>query len=103
MLENIYGVCVILGGFDYIPGPYNVTIPAGKISVSFEIPITDDDILEADESFSLVIIPESLPNLFSRGNPGVVMVTIMNNDGKLIKYCNCIQSAIALIEFCQTT
>ena len=70
------------GGGDYIPGPYNVTIPAGHTSVSFDIPITDNDVVEDDKVFRLAIMPESLPYLVSRGNPGVAMVTIVSDDGK---------------------
>ena len=72
----------LTGGGDYIPGPYNVTIPAGDTSVSFVIPITDDEVVENDEIFRLTIMPESLPYLVSRGNPGVAMVTIVSDDGK---------------------
>ena len=32
--------------------------------------------------FRLFIIPESLPYLFSRGNPGTAVVIILNDDGK---------------------
>ena len=72
----------LTGDHDYLAGPYNVTIPTGQTGVSFDISITDDNILEINESFNLVITPESLPFLVSRGIPGMVLVTIMNNDGK---------------------
>ena len=70
-------------GGDYIPGPYNVTIPAGHTNISFDIPIIDNNIVEDIKIFSLAIAPESLPYLVSRGNPGVAMVTIVSDDGKL--------------------
>lgn len=50
--------------------------------MSFNISITDDNIVEGNESFSLVITPESLPYFVSRGIPGVAVVIIMNDDGK---------------------
>ena len=75
----------ITGGGDYIPGPYNVTILAGHTSVSFDIPITDNNVVEEDKIFRLAIAPESLPYLVSRGNPGVAMVTIVNDDGKSLQ------------------
>ena len=72
----------LTGGGDYISGPYNVTIPAGHTSVSFNITIIDNNVVEDNKIFSLTIAPESLPYLVSRGNPGVAMVTIVNDDGK---------------------
>jgi len=75
-------LCNLADGSDYIPGPYNVIIPAGHTSVSFDVPIIDDIILEDDENFNLGIICKSLPNFFSRGNPSVATIIIMNDDGK---------------------
>ena len=46
------------------------------------VPIIDDNVVEDDEMFSLIITPESLPYLVSRGNPSAVMVTIVSDDGK---------------------
>ena len=78
----MYTSSFLAGDLDYLAGPYNVTISAGQTSVFFDISITDDNILETNESFSLAITPESLPYLVSRGIPGKVLVTIINNDGK---------------------
>ena len=80
--SEISATSSLIGGGDYIPGPYSVTIPAEHTSVSFDISITDDGVVEYDEIFSLAIAPESLPYLVSRGNPGVAMVTIVSDDGK---------------------
>ena len=71
----------LTGGGDYISGPYSVTIPAGHTNISFDISIIDNNVVEDDKIFSLAIAPESLPYLVSRGNPGVAMVTIVNDDG----------------------
>ena len=45
-----------LGGIDYSSGPYMITIPAGVISVPFDVPITDDNLVESPESFNLSIV-----------------------------------------------
>ena len=36
---------------DYTSGPYTVTFPAGQTTATFNIPITDDMILEINEDF----------------------------------------------------
>ena len=46
---------------DYESETFNITIPAGEISVPFNIQIIDDNTLEANESFSLTIDSSSLP------------------------------------------
>jgi len=50
--------------------------------VPFDVPITSDNILESNELFSLFIVPESMPYFFSRSNPGITYVIILNDDGK---------------------
>ena len=53
------------------------------IRVPFNIPITDDMILEENEDFTLTINPSSLPTGVSVGSPKQTTVTIVdNNDGK---------------------
>ena len=49
--------------------------------VPFDIPIVDDNILENDEDFNIIIVPGSLPGGVTRGNPGAATVTIVNDDG----------------------
>ena len=66
---------------DYSSGPYFVTIPAGETSATFNVTIINDNILENDEDFDLIIVPGSLPNGVTRGNPGRATVTITNDDG----------------------
>ena len=80
------------GGGDYIPGPYNITIPAGHTNVSFNISIIDNDVVEHDKIFHLAIAPKSLPYLLSRGNPGVAIVSIVNDDSKLSLLVNLLSS-----------
>ena len=92
--NEVSAISSLNGGFDYISGPYSITIPAGDTSVSFDITIIDDGVVEDNETFSLTIAPESLPYLVSRGNPGVAMVTIVSDDGKL---CVLVKIAISHI------
>ena len=67
---------------DYTSGPYPVLFRAGETSVTFDVPITDDRILEGKENFMLTIDEPSLPTGVSRGDPGEATVTIVDNDGK---------------------
>ena len=66
---------------DYDFGPYNVTFPAGVTTVSFNISIIDDYILEDNENFTLIINTDSLPDGVITGNPSRVTMIIIN-DGK---------------------
>jgi len=66
---------------DYNSGPYSVIFPAGVTSVTFDVPITDDDIYEGNENFMLTINQFSLPINVNHGDPGEATVTIVNNDG----------------------
>ena len=67
---------------DYTSGPYTVTFPAGQTTATFNVPITDDTILEGDENFMLIIDETSLPDDVTRGNPDEATVTIVDDDGK---------------------
>ena len=67
---------------DYTSGPYAVTFPAGQTTATFNVPITDDMILEGDDSFTLTINETSLPTNVIRGIFGEATVTIVNDDGK---------------------
>ena len=53
---------------DYTSGPYTVTIPAGMTTVAFNVPITNDMILEGSENFMLTI-NETLPDGVSCADP----------------------------------
>jgi len=75
-----YRTLVIIGGVDYNSGPYTVLVPAGVTSVPFDVQIIDDNIIEEEENFTLVIRNVSLPDLVIRGFS--VTVTIVDNDGK---------------------
>ena len=70
---------------DYIPGPYNVIFPAGVTSVSFNVPIIDDGILENDEQIFLKIDSSSLPSCgltVTVVDPSQATLTILNDDCK---------------------
>ena len=69
-------------GNDYTSGPYNVMFPAGSTSVLFDVNITNDDIVESNETFSVSIIPSSVSDQVIMGNPRQSAVTIVDNDGK---------------------
>ena len=51
-------------------------------SVSFDIQIADDNILEDNETFTLNIVNSSLPNGITAGNPSQATVIIRNDDCK---------------------
>ena len=76
----------VLGGTDYGPwGPYNITIPAGQTTFSFDVSIIDDDVLEGTEDFNLIILAESLPNNnITLGDPNrsTVTIIIVDDDSK---------------------
>ena len=59
-----------------------VTISAGEISVPFSIAITDDNIFEANESFSLTVDPSSLPSRVFVQPDCMLTITIDDDDGE---------------------
>ena len=58
-----------------------MTISALQTYTEFNVSITDDTRIETDEYFILEIMPESLSNRFSLGNPYATNVIIVENDG----------------------
>ena len=71
---------------DYEYGPYNFTITAGTTTTAINISITDDNILENNETFHLTIDPSSLPKNVFVNNPFQVEVTIVDFDCKYTQY-----------------
>ena len=59
-----------------------MTIPAGQISVPFDVPINDDKVFEKNEEFLLTIDQSSSLNGVIIGSPNVIVVNISDNDGK---------------------
>jgi len=51
-------------------------------SVTFDVAIIDDNVLELNELFDLTIVSSSLPNGFTVDHPGQAVVTIIDNDSK---------------------
>ena len=82
-------VRILQEGDDYDSGPYNVTFIAGTTSVSFDVPIIDDDIVESRETFNLAVTSSSLPNNVYRGVPNVTTVTILDDEGTFLFRINC--------------
>ena len=77
--------CNLAGrGVDYTSGPYAVTFPAGVTMVAFDVPVTDDMIVEDNEDFNLIIVPGSLPADVTCGTPNRASVTIVDNDGQCL-------------------
>ena len=68
-----------IDGVDYGSGPYSVILPAEMTSVSFDIPITDDDVPEIDETFRLTINSRPLPD-YIMFDTKATTVTIINDD-----------------------
>lgn len=75
---------LIVGGFDYDSRSYIITIPATLTNASFDIAIYNNNILEANENFSLMI-NTSLADSgnVTIGNIYQATVTIFDDDGKL--------------------
>ena len=67
------------GGDDYNSGPYNVTFPVGVTSVSFNITINNDNVLEYNETFSLFITEELLLKNILLGEFNTTEVVIVND------------------------
>ena len=80
----MYVLVTFVGGIDYDPGPYNVTIPAGATSVLFNVLVTTDSIVELDEEFELTIDDTSLPDMVTTAEPTTTVI-IVDNDSKLLR------------------
>jgi len=59
-----------------------VIIPAGRISVPFDIPINDDSVFEENEEFFLTINQSSSLNGVIIGSPNIAVVNISDDDGE---------------------
>lgn len=82
-MYNVFRVlCFWTGNADYDPGPFDVTFPAGMTTASFNIPITDDNMFEGNESFTVTIVASTLPSQVVEGTDCVVVVTIVDDDSK---------------------
>ena len=59
-----------------------MTIPAGQISVPFDVLINDDIVFEENEEFLLTIDQSSSLNGVIIGSQNIAVVNISDNDGK---------------------
>ena len=69
---------------DYVSGPYPVIFLAGMIHAAFSIQINDDNMFETNENFTLTIDPSLSPSYLSIGDPDEVIVTILDDDCKIV-------------------
>ena len=89
---------------DYNSGPYTATITAGTDRASFNIPLNDDNIVEGNENFMVIIDMSSLPNDFVLGTISQATVTIRDEDSKSaisdVDYCHCFYTLSCLMLWC---
>ena len=78
MLRQTYD---LIGGDDYVFRSTEVMILAGETSMKFSVSITDDNTVESNENFILMISSNSLPNKISATTPERTTITIMDDDG----------------------
>ena len=71
-------------GDDYSSGPYTVTFSPGMTTAYFVVSIINDNLLEGNETFTLILIPPSLPSDVIVGNPAEAIVTIVDGTGEWI-------------------
>ena len=70
------------GGRDYEVGPYYVTIPRGIMSANYCINITNDEVLERDETFIIRINKTALHPDVVLVEPDVARVAILDDECK---------------------
>ena len=77
------------GGTDYEKGPYYVTIYKGGMSADYCINITNDEYLEDDEAFVIVVNETALQPDVVLMQPDNATVTIMDDECKQYKNGTC--------------
>ena len=70
--------------YNYIDESYHVRIPAGETNMSFNITITDDNIIDGDKIFHLDIYEDSLAGYVHIGSINSTTVTIVDNESKCV-------------------
>ena len=70
------------GDVDYMSGPYTVMFSAGETIASFDVSVINDNILESDEQFILIIDPSSLPRSIVVGIIDNSTITILDGEGR---------------------
>ena len=56
-------------------------IPAGKTNAHFDVSVMDDNTVEGNENFILIISSISLPDNITTKSPDRTIITILDNDG----------------------
>ena len=69
-------------GENYTSEQYNVLMPAGLTRASIYVPITNDDSLDFNKNFDLIINQSSLPFNVNAGSIYQTTVTIVDDDGE---------------------
>ena len=83
MLDIIYSFVILLGN-DFNPTTQTFTIVAGTNSSMVNIPVTDDNIIEGDETFSMSLtVPSSLGPGITTGTITSTTVTIIDTSSEL--------------------
>ena len=78
---------IILSANDFNSATQTVTITAGATSSTVNIPVTDDDIVEGNETFSITLtVPSSLAPGITTGAITGATVTIIDTSSELYHY-----------------
>ena len=70
---------------------YTATFFAGETTVSFDVQIIDDDLIENDEILQFMILPDLLPNNVGSGIPNNMATLIIIDDagiGPFVYLCS---------------
>lgn len=74
-----------IGGVDYEPGPYSVTLLAGNTVASFYLSIFDNILFEGNEDLILTINSSSLPSHVTINDTlQTTTLIIIDDDGKVV-------------------
>lgn len=74
---------VTVSAENYTSRQHNVTLPAEMTRVSFDIAIINDNVLEFNQQFDLIIDQSSLPVDVNVGSIFEATVLVADDDGKL--------------------
>ena len=82
---------IFADGTDYEEGPYNVTIPKGKMNATYCIAVPNDEELEMDEAFRITINENALDQDVVVMSPNEARVIILDDECKhkdcTFQYC----------------
>ena len=73
-------------GVDYVYQNYSLSFKDGETSKLLIIRIIDDNIVEPDENYTLVINANTLNGRIIVGENGTTTITILDDDGKYSNY-----------------